>query len=202
MKGGENAVFSVEDSLGGEIVFEWVVSAGLITKGQGTPSIEVDLTGLPPNMPVIATVEAKGLPQSCPRTASCSVFAYGIIHYHDKIDEYGNIRFNDEKARLDNLAVTLLEWPDNKGYIIAYGGRVTRIGEARRRAERAKKYLIMKRGISSERIVTLDGGYRENLTVELRSRSKDTPAPEPVPTVDPSEVTFIKSKAKRKPRPR
>jgi hypothetical protein len=46
-----------------------------------------------------------------------------------KIDEYGNIRFNDEKARLDNYAIELQNDPTAQGYLICYGGR--RAGRAR-----------------------------------------------------------------------
>jgi len=31
-------------------------------------------------------------------------------------DEYGNIKFNDEKARLDNFAVQLQNAPGSQGY--------------------------------------------------------------------------------------
>ena len=39
-----------------------------------------------------------------------------------KIDEYGNIRFNDEKARLDNFAIELQNDPTAQGYLVCYGG--------------------------------------------------------------------------------
>jgi hypothetical protein len=81
-----------------------------------------------------------------------------------KFDEYGNIRFNDEKARLDNYAIQLQNTPGSEGYIIAYG---TCAGEGQARADRAKNYLVNTRGIEAGRIVTIDGGCRSDLTVEL-----------------------------------
>ena len=33
-----------------------------------------------------------------------------------KFDEYGNIKFNDEKARLDNYAIQLQNEPGAQGY--------------------------------------------------------------------------------------
>lgn len=196
---GHPVAFAVEHAPVAGVTYGWVVSAGTITSGQGTPSISVDTTGVG-NGYVTATVDMKGLPESCPNSASGMVSVVSIGCGGGKIDEYGDIRFGDEKARLDNLAIELLNWPEGKGYIIAYGGRRSRVGEARRRAERAKRYLVTARGIPGERIDTLDGGYRENLTVELRVISKDGDAPAPSPTVDPSEVTIIKSKSTRKPR--
>jgi hypothetical protein len=81
-----------------------------------------------------------------------------------KFDEYGNIRFNDEKARLDNYAIQLQNQPGSEGYIVAYG---TCVGEGQARADRAKNYLVNTRGIEAGRIVTIDGGCRADLTVEL-----------------------------------
>jgi hypothetical protein len=81
-----------------------------------------------------------------------------------KFDEYGNIRFNDEKARLDNYAIQLQNQTGSQGYIIAYG---TCGGQGQARAERAKGYLVNTRGIEAGRIVTIDGGCRSDLSVEL-----------------------------------
>ena len=52
-----------------------------------------------------------------------------------KFDEYGNIRFNDEKARLDNFAIQLQNEPTSQGYIIGYGSCDA---EGSTRANRAK----------------------------------------------------------------
>jgi len=38
-----------------------------------------------------------------------------------KVDDYGNIKFNDEKARLDAYASALQAEPGSQGYILAYG---------------------------------------------------------------------------------
>jgi hypothetical protein len=68
-----------------------------------------------------------------------------------------------------------------------------RAGEAEARAARAKEYLVKVRGIDARRIVTIDGGHREDLTVELYIvPSGDTP-PFSTPTVDPNDVQVIKA---------
>jgi hypothetical protein len=113
------------------------------------------------------------------------------------IDEYGNISFEDEKARLDNLAIELQNDPTAKGYITCYGGRVGRAGAARRRCERAKRYLSGHRHIPPAQIVLVDGGYREDLTVTLWMVPPGASPPSPSPTVDPREVRFVKGKKKR-----
>lgn len=117
-----------------------------------------------------------------------------------KIDEYGNIKFGDEKARLENMAIEMRNDPATKGYLVGYGGRRARVGEARRRIERAKNHLVAFSKIAPERIETIDGGYRENLTVELWVIPAEADAPIAAPTVDPSEVEFIRIKPKRRPR--
>lgn len=159
-------------------VYNWSVSAGTITSGQGTPTITVDTTGLG-GQAIQATLEMSGYNVSnC--TATCTVQVPLIIQPR-KFDEYPDIAFDDEKARLDNLAVQLQSEPDARGYIIAYGSRRGRTGEAAARARRAKDYLITMRGIDSGRIVVIDGGLRDQLAVELwlvpSGASPPTPRP-------------------------
>jgi hypothetical protein len=152
-------------SVGGSmtVTYNWSVSAGTISGGQGTSSITVDTAGLG-GQTVTATVELGGLDPSCSRTASCTTGVRAVVPPAVKFDEYGNIKFNDEKARLDNYAIQLQNQPDSQGYILAYGSCA---GEAQARADRAKDYLVNTRGIDASRLVTVDGGCRSDLTVEL-----------------------------------
>jgi PKD domain-containing protein len=145
------------------VTFNWSVSAGTITSGQGTSSITVDTAGLG-GQTVTATVELGGLDPACSRTASCSTSVTAPSAPATKFDEYGNIRFNDEKARLDNYAIQLQNQPGSQGYIVVYGACA---GEAQARADRAKDYLVNTRGIDAGRLVTIDGGCRSDLAVEL-----------------------------------
>ena len=174
--------------------FNWTVSAGTISSGQGTSSITVDTTGV--SGTITATVEVGGYDRSCSASASCTT-SFPAQPVPRKIDEYGNIRFNDEKARLDNFAIELQNDPTSTGYIIAYGGRTGRAGEAQRRADRAKNYLVNTRGISADRIVTVDGGFREELTVELWIVPSGATPPPASPTVDPSEVRPARAPRRR-----
>lgn len=115
-----------------------------------------------------------------------------------KFDEYSNIPFSDEKARLDNLAIYLRrDKPNWKGHIIVYAGRRARAGEAQARVQRAKNYLVKVHRIDPNRIVTIDGGYREQLEVEVYLLPPGISAPTPYPTVDPSEVQIIKNRKAR-----
>jgi hypothetical protein len=155
--------------------YNWTVSAGTITSGQGTSSITVDTTGQGGGS-ITATVEVGGLDPSCTRTASCTVQIGTPPDVPRKFDEYGNIRFNDEKARLDNYAIQLQNAPTDRATIIGYG---TCEGEGLNRANRAKDYLVNTRGIDAGRIDTVDGGCRSELHVELWLVPSGAAAPTP-----------------------
>ncbi len=104
-----------------------------------------------------------------------------------KFDEYGDIRFSDEKTRLDNLAIQLSNDKDAVGYIIVYAGRKATVAEAQLRATRARDYLINVREISPERIKAIDGGHQEEFTVQLYIAPSGAEAPPLSPTIDPSK---------------
>jgi len=175
VQAGSPANVSVNLSGGGNfnVTYNWTVSAGTISGGQGTPSITVDTTGQA-GQNITATVEIGGLPPECDRTRSCSFSVAPEPPGCRKFDSYGDIRFNDEKARLDPFAVALQNEPGSTGYIIAYGtcegdGPCTHTSciVAMKRAERAKDYLVNTRGIDAGRIVIIDGGCRAEVTVDL-----------------------------------
>jgi hypothetical protein len=174
--------------------FNWTVSAGTISSGQGTSSITVDTTGVTGT--ITATVDVGGYDRSCSTSSSCTV-NFPVKPEARKVDEYGNIRFNDEKARLDNFAIELQNDPTAQGYLVCYGGRTGRTGEAQRRCDRAKNYLVSTRGIDGSRIVTVDGGFREELTVELWIVPSGANPPSASPTVDPSEVKPARAPRRR-----
>ncbi|HZT57057.1 MAG TPA: hypothetical protein VFA21_00380 [Pyrinomonadaceae bacterium] len=177
-----------------KVTYNWTVSAGTIVSGQGTSSITVDSTGIWDGT-IEATIEVNGLPDSCGKKTSCSTTVVGIGD-PGRLDEYGNIRWSDERARLDNFAIEMQNDPSARGYIICYGGRVGRAGEALRRCSRAKSYVNRHRGIEAARIVTIDGGYKEELAVELFIVPSGATPPMASPTVDPKEVRIIKRGAK------
>ena len=157
--------------------YNWKISAGSITSGQGTSSITVDTTGLA-GQPITATLDMGGYNLNC--TATCTT-QIPVRVENRKFDEFGNINRDDEKARLDNFAIQLQQEPDSQGYIIVYAGRRTRPGDAQKRVDRARDYLINQRGIDARRIVALAGGTREDLTVELWIVPTGAPAPTPRP---------------------
>jgi len=160
---------------GATFTYNWSVSAGTISGGQGTSTITVDTTGLG-SQSVTATVNIGGADPSCTgTTASCTTGVKPAPQPARKFDEYGNIRFNDEKARLDNYAIQLQNEPGSTGTIIVYGSCA---GEAQQRGDRAKDYLVNTRGIEAGRITVVDGGCRADLTVQLWVVPQGATAPE------------------------
>jgi hypothetical protein len=115
--------------------------------------------------------------------ATCSV-----IPQPQKFDEFGDVTCEDELARLDNFTITVLNNPHSKAYVIVYGGRRGRRNEAKARAARMKFYLVKIRGMDAKRIVTLDGGFREELSSEFWLVRLGDSAPQPTPSVDPTDV--------------
>jgi hypothetical protein len=191
---GSPITFTASVSGDVNVTYNWSVSAGTISSGQGTSSITVDTAGLG-GQTVTATVELSGLDPSCSRTASCSTGIGVPPAACRKFDEYSDLPFNDEKARLDNLAIQLQQEPGAQAYYVIFGSCDTE-GEAR--SKRAVDYLVNTRGIDAGRITVVNGGCRETLTVELWicPTGAGAPAATNSATVDPCPA------CKRKPAPR
>ena len=187
-------------SASSDVTFNWSVSAGTISSGQNTSSITVDTAGLG-GQTITATVEITGSGAenpNCPAlraSASCSTQVRTKPADCRKFDEYADLAFNDEKARLDNLAIQLQQEPGSQAYYVIFGSCDT---EGAARSERAVDYLVNARGIDRARITVVNGGCRENLTVELWICPTGAGAPVPTnsATVDPCPT------CKPRPRPR
>ena len=82
-------------------------------------------------------------------------------------DRYGNIRWEDEEARLDNFVIQLFNEPNYTGYIYIQAGRHSCRGEAVARAIRAREYLMKVRHFPWNRLAWRDLGYGDNFEVTL-----------------------------------
>jgi hypothetical protein len=107
-------------------------------------------------------------------------------------DEYGNIRWRDEKAVLDRYANNLRRSPGSVVYIFSYGGLRTCPGGAKARARRARNYLVAKHGIAADRVFWADGGFRVEDSTELWLRLPNEGRPTPYATVNREAVKFIR----------
>lgn len=98
-------------------------------------------------------------------------------------DTYSNIRFVDERARLDNFSIWLRQQPEMKGYILFYASRDFSSKRAKRRAQRASDYLIRVRHLDAQKVQTIDGGYRDQFQIELYILPASIGPPASRPTV-------------------
>jgi hypothetical protein len=157
-------------------IYNWSVSAGTIIEGQGTPSIKVDTTGLA-GQTVKATLSMGGYQLDC--SASCAVSIPVPEAKCRKFDEFPDISRNDEKARLDNYGVELQNDPTSTAYVMVHPGRSGKPGDVQKHMTRIVDYLVNSRGIDARRVVTLVGGARDELMVELWTCPQGATPPNP-----------------------
>jgi hypothetical protein len=174
--------------------YTWTVSpaSARIINGAGTPAITVDTSGVG-NQKISAILvvdDGSGIPQ-CRQVAQAVtnvLFTPPPVRVPRKFDEFPNLAFDDQKARLDNLAIELASSPESTGYVIVYAGRTSRAGQAQRLGERARNYLVRTRGVDASRITIVDGGYREADEFEIWIVPQGAQVPQPSPTVQAGEA--------------
>ena len=153
--------------------YSWKVtpSSARIISGLGSPTITVDSTGLG-SQRIIATLTADdgSSDPACAQTAQAVSIIAPLerrVIVAQEFDECNSCSYDDQKARLDNLAVELQNDPTTRAYIIAYGGRTSPVGQVQRLMSRARDYLTAQRGIDASRLIVINGGFREQDSVEL-----------------------------------
>ena len=186
---GDVITFSADVTYTGQsaLNYTWTVSppAARILSGVGTPTITVDSTGSGNRrVTAILVVDDGSGDRACRQTsqASTAVVAPAVIPNNPKrFDEFPSVAFDDDKARLDNLAIELQNSPGSTAHVIAYAGRGRRAGHADRMGRRALDYLLTTRGIDSSRVVFVNGGTRERDTYELWIVPQGAESPRPTP---------------------
>jgi len=174
--------------------YTWTVSPAnaKVLSGAGTPTISVDSTGMA-GQRITATllVDDGSDAPNCRQTAEASTLIPPLPPRENPAKEFDvccTCSFDDQKARLDNLAVELQNDQSTTSYIFAYGGRTSRVGQADRLSARARDYLVSQRGIDPSRIIVLNGGFREEECVELWIVPSGATPPQPRPTVQAGDV--------------
>lgn len=171
------------------LVYTWTVNPvnARILSGAGTPTITVDSTGLAGQRitAMLVVDDASGSPL-CRQAVQASTFTprtekRDIVG--SEFDTCCNCTYDDQKARLDNLAVELQNDPSTTAYLIAYARRTSRAGESARLLARARNYLVTYRGVDSSRITVVDGGFREGNCVEVWVLPRGAAPPQARPTV-------------------
>lgn len=193
---GEIITFTADVAYSGNspLKYTWKVtpSSASIISGLGTSTLNVDSSGLG-GQRIVATFTADdgSSDPACAQSAQVvSIIApvKKVVIVAREFDECNNCTFDDQKARLDNLAVELQNDPATRAYIIAYGGRMSPVGQVEKLMTRAREYLVTERGISASRLSVVNGGYREEDSVELWVVPSGAPAPQATPTVQAGEI--------------
>src|SRR2546423_9829461 len=118
--------------------YSWKVtpSSARIISGLGSPTITVDSTGLG-SQRIIATLTADdgSSDPACAQTAQAVSIIAPLerrVIVAQEFDECNSCSYDDQKARLGNLAVELQNDPTTRAYIIAYGGRTSPLRQGER----------------------------------------------------------------------
>jgi hypothetical protein len=162
-----------------KLKYNWVLSAGVITSGQGTPTITIDTNGLAGES-VTATVEVGGFPSWCDRTQSCTLAPIDYAPSSRLFGKYGEVGRAREDERLAQFGAALRDEPGAQGYIFYYGPR--RVDQ---RLSRAQKFLVSKSGIDPGRITAVNAGRRKKFSAQLWIRPTGAMKPQPDPEPDP-----------------
>ena len=176
------------------LTYTWTVSpaSARVLSGVGTPTITVDSTGLA-GQRITATllVDDGSGEAACRQSAHASTFIPPLPPRENPVREFDvccNCSYDDQKARLDNLAVELQRDPSVSTTIIAYAGRNSRVGQGDFLMSRARDYLVDSRGIDPSRVTVINGGFRDEDCVELWVVPRGAKPPQPMPTLQPSDA--------------
>ena len=196
VKEGEIITFTADVAYSGNssLRYNWKVSpaSATIISGAGTPTLNIDSAGLG-GQRITATLTADD--GSSDPTCAQSAQAVAVVAAREKVvivarefDECNSCSYDDQKARLDNLAVELQNDPSMRAYIIAYGGRMSPYGQVEKLMSRARDYLVTERGIHASRFTIVNGGFREEDSVELWIVPSGAAVPRATPTVQAGDV--------------
>jgi len=167
--------------------FNWTVSAGTISSGQGTSSISVDTTGTA-GQTITATVDVGGFSRECRTSNSCTASVAKPAAPSVKYGEYVTRDLSANKPQLDKYVLALQKDPTAQGYLIAYGGRTSRPEDAQKAADNATDYTMNVRKMDGARTLSGVGGYREQPTVEMWIAPPGGTPPMATPTVAEKDV--------------
>jgi hypothetical protein len=140
-----------------------------------------------------------------------------------KINEFGIIRCGDFMARMDSIFVELQNTPNSEIHVIYYGGRYRKnYSETRNYRKLKLEYAHREDGLNwaksiplyistdpnlptamrdllKEKVILVNGGYRENSEVEIWLVPKDSESPEPTPTINENDIRFRADNPRRTP---
>ncbi len=170
---GQSITFGANIPFNPRFSFNWSVSAGQIKEGQGTAAINVNTAGLG-GKSITATLEVGG--NGCSSTTSCTtnITARPIAR---KTDEFAQMRWSEERERLQSYATQLQNEPGAQGYIVVFVKGNSR--EGRRRVSRLRTHLVNTLNIEAARVIFVEKETNEPLKLELWIVPNGAPPPSP-----------------------
>ena len=105
-------------------------------------------------------------PEEKQQDLRCRVVDKGNVETSPAFDSYGSISAADERVRLDNYAIQIKSLT-GRGVFVVYGESPAARRSFRKRAERARAYLINERGLEAERLLIVDAGYSNQARIDL-----------------------------------
>jgi len=195
VKAGDSLTFVANVTGGDQNVsptYNWSVSAGSISSGQGTSVITVETKDVG-GQTVTATVELGGYDRTCSVAASATTSVEQKPEAK-KITEYGAVTVPKEQEVLGAFTIELQNDPISQGYIISYGGPTSTDAKINAATKRAKDYMVTKRGIDSTRLTVVNGGKRKAAVTELWLVPNGATPPTPTPDAAPAKTSTPKPK--------
>lgn len=137
-----------------------------------------------------------------PTSNNISLRCQGFPEYDGGLREYHPYSVFSKKAqlideRISEFALQLANNPSVVGYVITYGGAVSKKGEAKAMGEYAKRVITAKNRVPSARVIIIDGGFRGDAEFELFLVPNEMPPPAPTPTLATNQVKIVASSPRR-----
>ena len=172
IKDGDPAVFTAIVSGGKDVkpTYNWSISSGTITSGQGTSVIYVDTKGLA-GQSITATVEMGGYSPNCPTTSSSTISidaAAPVNELHTKGDYTTPKYFNDEANKFAGdimSAYYVLQVPHAVIYL--YPGKNPTAAAALKQMAQRLRSALTKFGMTNKRYKIITGGKRATTSYEM-----------------------------------
>ena len=138
------------------------------------------------------------VPSSGDRSLRCPCFPAEdeSIYTTKPFDAFSGQPLENALALLDNFAIELTNGPEWKGYVVVYAGKRSSPRAVRRYARSLRRHLAVRRGVPAGRFMMMDGGYRDELTVELYLFRHDMPPPRARPTYVPCKGKGVGSRSR------
>lgn len=130
----------------------------------------------------------------CPRyVGDPETFIRRRVDITSTVDEYGNVKFDEERARLDNFGIHLQNAKKSKGYIIIYPGQNVNKKTAGLRGKRALEYLNKRWKFDKDKLELIIGPRQDRFGVQLNMYPKDV-----APYVQNETSTPVREKLPRR----